>query len=144
MSDTTDKRDYSWFGMLAILLLIGWRIVDLLPFNIYINVLIAIVAVALLIAIFIAGVFGFIYMVSLGLGLRGQAIQDSWDYFEKMKSLKYEELSEEEKDKLIIACRVINGDCGIIMSDDEIIEALKSQLPIMTPKVGLSYPPCRE
>lgn len=139
MSKRNNKADYS--GIL-LMLLVGVIIVISLPFNIYINLLIAIVAVVLLIAMLLAIAFGGIFLFAYSIGARGQAIQDSWDYWEKKKSSKYEDLSDEEKDKLLIACRVINDDCGVIQSDDEIIEALKTQLPILTPKAGLSY--CRK
>lgn len=136
MSKSNNKPDYS--GILLILL-VGVYIVISLPFNIYINLLIAIGAVVLLIAILLAIALGGIFLFAYSISARGQAIQDSWDYWEKMKSSKYEDLSDEEKDKLLIACRVISGDCGAVVSDDEIIEALETQLPILTPNVGLSY-----
>lgn len=136
MSKSNNKPDYS--GILLIIL-VGVDIVISLPFNIYINLLIAIGAVVLLIALFVAVSFGMVFFFARSIGARGQAIQDSWDYWEKMKSSKYEDLSDEEKNKLLIACRVISGDCGAVVSDDEIIEALETQLPILTPNVGLSY-----
>lgn len=138
MSDT-NKNDYSWIGMLLILLLIGWGIVEVLPFDIYINILIAILAVVLIVALFIGGAIGLVLLFGYALGARGQAIQDSWDYWEKMKVHKWDDLTEEEQSKLVSACRVIWCDCGRVPDDEKILTALKEQLPIMDPHVGLKY-----
>lgn len=139
MNESSDKKDYNWIGMLLLLLLIGWEIVDILPFNIYINILIAIVAVILIVALFIAVAIGLVFLFGAAIGARGPAIQDSWDYWDKMKVHKWEELSKEEQEKLICAYRVIVDDCGGVPDDDKILIALKEQLPITDPRVGLIW-----
>ena len=135
----TNKRDYNWIGMLLILLLIGWKIVEVLPFNIYINILIAILAVVLIVVLFIVGAIGLVYFFAYALGARGQAIQDSWDYWEKMKVYKWNDLTEEEQSEHVSACRVIESDCGGVPDYEKILTALKEQLPITDPHVGLKY-----
>ena len=139
MCENANKKDYGWIGMIIFLLLMGWDLASILPFNIYINILIAIVAVILIIVLFIGVGIGLVYAVTMGMGERKQAIQDSWDYWKKMKVHKWEELSEEEQGKLICARRVINGDCGVIQSDEEILSYLKTRLPIYEPNFGRKY-----
>lgn len=139
MSENANKKDYGWIGMILLLLLMVWEIASLLPFNIYINILITIVAVILIIVLFIGVGVGLVYAVAMGMAGRKQATQDSWDYWEKMKVHKWEELSEDEQEKLICARRVINGDCGVIQSDEEMLSYLKTRLPIYEPKFGLKH-----
>lgn len=105
------------------------------PFVWWVN-LIIVVAVAFC---FLALPFFIIYAAASGIGDARQTEKEAWDYWEKMKVNKWEDLSDEEKMKMVSACSIINSDCGMVMSNEQIISALKEQLPIMTPHAGLLY-----
>ena len=105
------------------------------PFTWWVN-LIIVVAVALC---FLALPFIIIFVAASGIGFAKQTERDAWDYREKMKVNKWEDLSDEEQMKMVSACSIINADCGMVMSNEQIISALKEQLPIMTPHARLLY-----
>ena len=130
MSETFQK--ILW--ILIILFLVG-SVIFSLPFNIYINILVVIGVIIL--GIVLLG--GLMYAVASGLGARGQAIKDSWGYREKMKSKSWDELSEDEQKEMLSSYLVIDADCGGTASIEEIKNAMKEQLPILTPQVGLSF-----
>lgn len=54
-----------------------------------------------------------------------------------MKVHKWDDLTEEEQSELVSACRMIESDCGGISDDEKILTALKEQLPITVPHIGL-------
>lgn len=56
MSDNTNKKDSGWIGVILVLLFIVCGLAFMLPFNLYINILIAIVVVA----ISVGGIYRFI------------------------------------------------------------------------------------
>lgn len=54
-----------------------------------------------------------------------------------MKSKRWSELSEDEKEKMIIANLIIADDVGLVVTQEQIIQMLEEQLPITEPNVGL-------
>lgn len=64
----------------------------------------------------------------------------AWDYWEMIKTKRWIELSEEEKEKIIIANLIIADDLGLVITKDQLVDMLEEQLPVTEPNVGLSYP----
>lgn len=79
----------------------------------------------------IAGMLFLMYAVASGLSFKRQTEKEAWSYFNEMKSRRWDDLTPEQQDKLVMAYHIIELDCGIVPpSDDEIRESLKSQLPM--------------
>lgn len=57
-----------------------------------------------------------------------------------MKSKQWCELSDEEKEKMIIANLIIANDVGAVVTKEQLVKMLEEQLPITEPHIGLSYP----
>ena len=86
-------------------------------------------------------IFGIISLsVASGIAHKNETEKLGWDYWEKMKIHKWKVLTDEEKEKLIVACQIINDDVGAVMTREQIIRELERQLPKTEPNVGLSYP----
>ena len=81
-----------------------------------------------------------IYIVTSAISSRNEVIGDAWAYWEKKKRYRWEELSEDEKEKILQAYMVIQDDCGGCDSIDKIKELMKEQLPILEPQLGMSHP----
>lgn len=94
-----------------------------------------IVALAVFIMIFI---FGF-YAVALGIGYKNETEASAWEYWERMKSKRWDELTEEEQEKMIIANLIIANDVGAVVTKEQLAKMLEEQLPIIEPHRGLIY-----
>ena len=79
------------------------------------------------------------YSVASGLSHLKKVQEEAWDYWEKMKHNRWEDLSEDEQKKLVHACMIIAEDVGAVTTEEEQKQYLKDQLPIYEPHVGLSY-----
>ena len=107
--------------------------------NWLITLILIVIGIVIVIAIFIGFV---IYAVAMGIGYKNETEASAWDYWETMKCKRWCELSDDEKEKMIMANQIIADDIGIIVYRDQLIELLEEQLPITEPKVGLSYTFC--
>lgn len=81
----------------------------------------------------------FFYAIAAGIGYKYKTESEAWEYWENMKVKKWTDLTEEEKNRLVIACMIISDDVGAVVTEERVIEMLKSQLPVLTPNVGLTY-----
>ena len=80
-----------------------------------------------------------LYSVAAGLNHFKKVQEEAWDYWEKMKQNRWEDLSEDDQKKLVHACMIIADDVGVVTTEEEQKKYLKDQLPIYEPSVGLSY-----
>ena len=80
-----------------------------------------------------------LYSVAAGLNHFKKVQEEAWDYWEKMKQNRWEDLSEDDQKKLVHACMIIADDVGVVTTEEEQKQYLKDQLPIYEPSVGLSY-----
>lgn len=83
---------------------------------------------------------GFATLIAGAIGAKKQIEYNAWAYWESKKSLSWNELSDDEKEKVISACMIIADDCGMVCSEERVKELLQEQLPITEPHVGLSFP----
>lgn len=95
-----------------------------------------IVALAVFSGIFIFGM----YAVVLGIGYKTETEANAWDYWERIKSKRWDELTEEEQEKMIVANFIIADDVGAVVTEEQLVKMLDEQLPIIEPHQGLSYP----
>lgn len=95
-----------------------------------------IVALAFFIGIFIFGM----YAVVLGISYKNETEASAWDYWERMKSKRWSEFTNQEKEKMIIANLIIADDVGAVVTKEQLVKMLEEQLPITEPHIGLSYP----
>ena len=72
--------------------------------------------------------------------LKNETKESAWEYWERTKIKRWIELSDEDKEKLIIANLVIADDIGVIVTKEQLEKMLEEQLPVSEPYVGLSYP----
>lgn len=107
------------------------------------NWLIAIILIFLGIIVILAVIIGIIifmmYAVAAGIGHKNETEASAWDYWETMKCKRWRELSDEEKEKMIIANMIIADDVGVIVTKEQLIKMLDEQLPITEPHIGLCY-----
>ena len=99
-----------------------------------------ILGIIVAVAIFIGYIIFVTYAVALGIGYKNETEASAWDYWERMKSKRWSELSDEEKEKMIIANLIIADDVGTIVTEEQLATMLEEQLPITKPHIGLSYP----
>lgn len=94
----------------------------------------------IIIAAVLIGSIGFlIYAVASGIGYKNETEASAWDYWETHKSKSWSELSDEEKEKMVIANLIIADDVGAIVTKEQLIKMLEEQLPVTAPQAGLSY-----
>lgn len=99
-----------------------------------------ILGIVVALAIFIGYIFIVGYSVALGIGYKNETEASAWDYWESMRSKRWSELSDEEKEKMIIANLIIANDVGAVVTKEQLAKMLDEQLPITEPHIGLSYP----
>jgi hypothetical protein len=98
-----------------------------------------ILGIVVALAIFIGYIFIVGYSVALGIGYKNETEASAWDYWESMKSKRWSELSDEEKEKMIIANLIIANDVGVVVTKEQLAKMLDEQLPIIEPHRGLTY-----
>lgn len=98
-----------------------------------------ILGIVVALAIFIGYIFIGGYSVALGTGYKNETEASAWDYWESMKSKRWSELSDEEKEKMIIANLIIANDVGAVVTKEQLAKMLDEQLPIIEPHRGLTY-----
>lgn len=79
------------------------------------------------------------YSVVLAIGHKNKTVADAWEYWESHKCKSWNELTKEEKDEILIACIIIEDDCGGICLEEKLKTMLQEQLPIIEPNVGLTH-----
>lgn len=107
------------------------------------NWLIAIILIFLGIIVILAVIIGIIifmmYAVAAGIGYKNETEASAWEYWELKKCKRWCELSDEEKEKMIIANMIIADDVGVVVTEEQLIKMLDEQLPITEPHIGLRY-----
>lgn len=107
--------------------------------NWLIIIILIILGIIVALAIFIGYIFMVGYAVAAGIGYKNETEASAWEYWERMKSKRWYELSDDKKEKMIIANLIIADDVGSVVTKEQIIQMLEEQLPITEPHVGLSY-----
>lgn len=108
--------------------------------NWLIIIILIILGIIVALAIFIGIIIFGMYAVALGIGYKNETEASAWEYWERMKSKRWSELTEEEKEKMIIANLIIANDVGAVATKEQLAKMLEEQLPITEPQIGLSYP----
>lgn len=91
------------------------------------------------VSIFIGIIIFMMYAVAAGIGHKNEIEASTWDYWETMKCKRWRELSDEEKENMIIANMIIADDVGVVVTKEQLIKLLDEQLPITEPHIGLCY-----
>lgn len=102
-------------------------------------IILIILGIIIALAIFIGYIIFVMYAVALGIGYKNETEASAWDYWERMKSKRWSELTNEEKEKMIIANLIIADDVGAVVTKEQLAKMLEEQLPITKPHIGLSY-----
>lgn len=108
--------------------------------NWLITVILIILGIIVVLAIFIGAIIFGIFAFAMVLGYKNETEASAWNYWERMKSKQWCELSDEEKEKMIIANLIIANDVGAVVTKEQLVKMLEEQLPITEPHIGLSYP----
>lgn len=107
--------------------------------NWLIIVILLILGIIVALAVFIGYIIFVMYAVALGVGYKNETEASAWDYWERMKSKRWSELTNEEKEKMIIANLIIADDVGAVVTKGQLAKMLEEQLPIIEPHRGLTY-----
>lgn len=111
--------------------------------NWLIVIILILLGIILLLAIFIGIIilimYAIMYAVAAGIGHKNETEASAWDYWETMKCKPWRELSDDEKEKMIIANMIIADDVGVVVTEEQLIKMLDEQLPITEPHIGLCY-----
>lgn len=107
--------------------------------NWLIIIILIILGIIVALAIFIGYIFMVGYAVAAAIGYKNETEASAWEYRERMKSKRWSELSDDEKEKMIIANLIIADDVGAVVTEEQLVKMLEEQLPITEPHVGLSY-----
>lgn len=89
--------------------------------------------------IFIGIIIFMMYAVAAGIGYKNETEASAWEYWELKKCKRWCELSDEEKEKMIVANLIIADDVGTVVTEEQLIKMLDEQLPITEPHIGLRY-----
>ena len=102
--------------------------------------IIIIAAVFLLIVIRVIYRIGpyFISCIANSIAYKNETEASAWEYWETHKTKSWADLSEEEKERIVIANLIIANDIGMVVTQEELVKMLEEQLPITEPHVGLS------
>lgn len=103
------------------------------------TIIFIILAFIIAVSIFIGIIIFMMYAVAAGIGHKNEIEASAWDYWETTKCKRWRELSDEEKEKMIIANMIIADDVGVIVTKEQLIKMLDEQLPITEPHIGLCY-----
>lgn len=103
-------------------------------------IILIILGIIIALAVFIGYIIFIMYAVALGIDYKNETEANAWDYWERMKSKRWDELTEEEQEKMIIANLIIANDVGAVVTKVQLVKMLDEQLPITEPHTGLCYP----
>ncbi len=98
-----------------------------------------ILGIIIIVAILIGIICFLIYAVAFGIGHKNETEASAWLYWETHKIKAWSELSDEEKEKMVIANLIIADDVGAVVTKEEIVKILEEQPPITEPHIGLSF-----
>lgn len=101
--------------------------------NWLIIVILLILGIIVALAVFIGIIIFGMYAVALGIGYKNETEASAWDYWERMKSKRWSELTNEEQEKMIIANLIIADDVGAVVTKEQLTKMLEEQLPIIEP-----------
>ena len=104
------------------------------------TVVCVILGIIIIAALFIGIVILAMYCGASGIAYKSETEASAWDYWETHKCKPWAELSEEEKEKIIVANLIIADDVGAVVTKEQLVKMLEEQLPVTEPHVGLSYP----
>lgn len=107
--------------------------------NWLIIIILIILGIIVALAVFIGIIIFGMYAVALGIGYKNETEASAWDYWERMKSKRWSELTTEEKEKMIIANLIIADDLGTVVTKEQLVKMLEEQLPIIEPYRSLTY-----
>ncbi len=102
-------------------------------------IMLIILGIVVAVAIFIGYIIFVGFAVARGIGYKNKTEASAWEYWERMKSKRWSDLSDEEKEKMIIANLIIADDVGEVVTKEQLVKMLDEQLPIIEPHKGLSY-----
>lgn len=102
-------------------------------------VILLILGIIVALAVFIGIIIFGMYAVALGIGYKNETEASAWDYWERMKSKRWSELTNEEQEKMIIANLIIADDVGAVVTKEQLTKMLEEQLPVIEPHSDLSY-----
>ena len=102
-------------------------------------VILLILGIIVALAVFIGIIIFGMYAVALGIGYKNETEASAWDYWERMKSKRWSELTNEEQEKMIIANLIIADDVGAVVTKEHLTKMLEEKLPVIEPHSGLSY-----
>lgn len=103
-------------------------------------IILIILGIIVALAVFIGYIIFVMYAVALGIGYKNETEANAWDYWERMKSKRWDELTEDEQEKMIIVNLIIANNVGAVITKEQLVKMLEEQLPITEPHIGLSYP----
>lgn len=103
-------------------------------------IILIILGIIVAVTIFIGYIIFVMYAVALGIGYKNETEASAWDYWDRMKSKRWDELTAEEQEKMIVANLIIANDVGAVVTKEQLAKMLDEQLPITEPHIGLSYP----
>lgn len=141
MSDSNKKKDSGWIGVILFLLFIVCGLAFMLPFNIWVNILIAIVVVGISVGgiIFAAAsldgvpkfqIPNFEYKINqTELTNEDSTNMSPWDYYTSLRHKSWDELSGYEKERIVLAANLILEECGTHSTLSELKEFLQTHLP---------------
>lgn len=103
------------------------------------TIILIILGFIIAVSFFIGIIIFMMYAVAAGIGHKNETEARAWDYWETMKCKLWRELSDDEKEKMIIANMIIADDVGVVVTEEQLIKMLDEQLPITEPHIGLCY-----
>jgi len=108
------KKTLKILSILGMLIIIGYA------FNL--STVAWIIALVIIAVIFIVWLLKILFRCSVMAGVsaiahKNQTKQEVWDYWEKMKVNKWGDLSEEEKERLVIACMIMEDDLVVVTNE---------------------------
>lgn len=88
-------------------------------------VILLILGIIVALAVFIGIIIFGMYAVALGIGYKNETEASAWDYWERMKSKRWSELTNEEQEKMIIANLIIADDVGAVVTKEQLTKMLE-------------------
>lgn len=65
------------------------------------------------------------YSAAVGISTQKEMNKSAWDYLSKTKHKKWDDMTKDEQEKLVLAIQITDADCGIIRDKETIIKFLK-------------------
>lgn len=78
--------------------------------------------------------------IANSIAYKNETEASAWEYWETHKTKSWAELSEEEKERIVIANLIIANDIGMVVTKEQLEKMLEDQMPVTEPHVGLKYP----